>query len=189
MVDELDRALPALSETGAPYIMSRLEKNLVYQMACVRENFRISPVFTMALSRLVTDPRGLEIDGYHVPYKVSCYNISWTCSKSSQTSVAITNYALHHNSKIWGNDHATFNPERWMGRDSADYVNLLMPFGIGHRSCIGRNIAMMNILKVTATLLRNYEFDLLDKNESLEMLHAGVAEKKGPLMCKVKKRR
>lgn len=75
-----------------------------------------------------------------------------------------------------------------MGKDSPDFVSLLLPFGIGHRSCIGRNIAMMNILKVTATLLRNYEFEVLDQNESLEMLHGGVAEKKGPLMCKVRKR-
>lgn len=75
-----------------------------------------------------------------------------------------------------------------MGKDSADYATLLMPFGIGHRSCIGRNIAMINILKVTSTLLRNYEFELLDGEESLEILHGGVAEKRGPLMCTVKMR-
>ena len=71
-----------------------------------------------------------------------------------QTSVAITNYVLHHNSKIWGDNHGSFNPERWIGSDSADYVNLLMPFGIGHRACIGRNIAMINILKVTSTFAK-----------------------------------
>lgn len=81
-----------------------------------------------------------------------------------------------------------FDPERWMGKDSAGYVGLLMPFGIGHRSCIGRNIAMMNILKVAATLLRNYKFEAVNKEESLELLHQGIAEKKGPFICKVEKR-
>jgi cytochrome P450 len=75
-----------------------------------------------------------------------------------------------------------------MEKDSADYVGLLMPFGMGHRACIGRNIAMMNILKVTTTLLRNYKFEAVDKDETLELLHQGVAEKKGPLMCRVEKR-
>jgi cytochrome P450 len=75
-----------------------------------------------------------------------------------------------------------------MDKNSADYVGLLMPFGMGHRSCIGRNIAMMNILKVTATLLRNYKLEAVDVYERLEILHQGVAEKKGPLMCKVEKR-
>lgn len=89
---------------------------------------------------------------------------------------------------IWGDDHEVFDPERWMDKDSADYIGLLMPFGMGHRSCIGRNIAMMNILKVTATLLRNYKLEAVDVNERLEILHQGVAEKKGPLMCKVEKR-
>ena len=54
--------------------MSQLEKNLGYEMACVRENFRISPVFTMALPRVITDPRGIDIDGFHVPYRVSYCN-------------------------------------------------------------------------------------------------------------------
>jgi len=75
-----------------------------------------------------------------------------------------------------------------MDKNSADYVSLLMPFGIGHRSCIGRNIAMMNILKVTATLLRNYKLEAVNVYEKLEILHQGVAEKKGPLLCKVEKR-
>jgi cytochrome P450 len=75
-----------------------------------------------------------------------------------------------------------------MDKDSADYVGLLMSFGMGHRSCIGRNIAMMNILKVTATLLRNYKLEAVNLYEKLEILHRGVAEKKGPLMCKVEKR-
>jgi cytochrome P450 len=189
LVDELDRELPLLRETGVPYTMNQLEKNLVYEMACVRENFRMSPVFTMALPRVVTEPQGIDIDGFHVPAKVCTHFESHVRVLTfHQTGVAVTNHALHHNPKIWGDNHAVFDPERWMGKDSGDYAALLMPFGMGHRSCIGRNIAMINILKVASTLLRNYEFDLLDREESLELLHGGVAEKRGPLMCKVKMR-
>lgn len=74
LVDELDRELPLLRETSVPYTMSLLEKNLPYEMACVRENFRMSPVFTMSLPRVVTETRGLDIDGFHVPSKVCAYD-------------------------------------------------------------------------------------------------------------------
>jgi cytochrome P450 len=73
LTDELDRELPLLGETEVPYAMSQLEKTLVYEMACVRENFRLTPVFTMTLPRVVTNLGGIEIDGSHVPYKVCSY--------------------------------------------------------------------------------------------------------------------
>jgi hypothetical protein len=60
--------------------MSQLETNLVYEMACVRENFRLAPVFTMALPRVVTQLEGIDIDGFHVPYKVCSYNRILTVS-------------------------------------------------------------------------------------------------------------
>jgi len=74
LLDELDRELPLLSATEIPYTMSQLETNLVYEMACVRENFRLTPVFTMALPRVVTQLEGIDIDGFHVPYKVCSYD-------------------------------------------------------------------------------------------------------------------
>lgn len=60
--DAQNMALPAFSG---------LEMQLPYTTACIRENFRISPVFTMPLPRKVCDPEGLVIDGIHVPYGVS----------------------------------------------------------------------------------------------------------------------
>ena len=48
-----------------------LEAQLRYGMACIRENFRITPVFTMPLPRKVTDPNGAVISGFQVPTGVS----------------------------------------------------------------------------------------------------------------------
>jgi benzoate 4-monooxygenase len=62
-----------------------------------------------------------------------------------------------------------------------------MPFGAGHRMCIGRNIAIMNMLKVITVVLRNYELEAVDKEESLKVKTVGIGEKEGPLWCRIKK--
>ena len=50
---------------------SGLEQQLQYATACIRESFRVSPVFTMPLPRVVMEPDGMEIAGVHVPQMVS----------------------------------------------------------------------------------------------------------------------
>jgi cytochrome P450 len=80
LVAELDRELALMSESSVPYKINHLEKNLAYEMACVRESFRMSPVFTMSLPRIVTEPHGLDIDGFHVPFKVwPCIGVLCVC--------------------------------------------------------------------------------------------------------------
>ncbi len=95
-------------------------------------------------------------------------------------------HALHHDPRFWGEDHDQYIPERWLDEDIS--FNEIMPFGIGHRACIGRNIATISIVKVLATLWRNFEFEAVDKHEELQMESVGVGEKKGPLLCIVRKR-
>ena len=66
--DELCRQLPII-EHGA-YSFSGLEKMLPFMTACIRENFRHTPVFTMPLTRTVMDHAGLVIDGEWIPQGV-----------------------------------------------------------------------------------------------------------------------
>lgn len=96
-------------------------------------------------------------------------------------------HALHHDPRFWGGDHDKYIPERWLEGDVS--FNDIMPFGIGHRACIGRNIASINILKILSTLWRNFEFMPIDKYERLETESVGVGEKKGPLLCSVRQRK
>ena len=103
-----------------------------------------------------------------------------------QTAVSIVNWCLHRNPRIWGHDSDKFNPERFLKGDAN--ANLLMPFGTGHRACIGRNVATVSMWKLITTLLRNYSFEVADPQERLEVLSVGLSEKKGPLMVKISKR-
>jgi hypothetical protein len=40
-------------------------------MAAIREGFRMSPVFTMPLTRSIVLEEGMEVDGQHLPKGVS----------------------------------------------------------------------------------------------------------------------
>ncbi|KAJ5468640.1 Cytochrome P450E-classgroup I [Penicillium sp. IBT 31633x] len=139
-------------------------------MACVRENFRMNPVFTMPLWRCVGSPGGAKIGGVEVPHG---------------TSVCISNYVLHHNPDIWGLDHAVFRPDRWLGKDEPSRSRFLIPFSIGHRMCIGRNLAMTNILKTVTTLIRQFEFHPISRQEQVRVRSSGIGEMEGSFECTV----
>lgn len=110
----------------------------------------------------------------------------YTRADQYQTICGMTNYALQHNPAIWGTDHDTFNPDRWLADGyTKEKLNYLMPFGMGNRSCIGRNVAMINIMKCVTMIGRHYTLEAMDQDEQLEMETVGIGEKKGPLMCNI----
>lgn len=69
IVNELDRELQDVQTEIIP--IEGLEARLPYTMACINENFRINPVFTMPLPRQVMAPEGAVIDGHIIPRHVS----------------------------------------------------------------------------------------------------------------------
>src|ERR1700743_489203 len=99
----------------------------------------------------------------------------------------MSNYVLHHDPSVWG-DHDIFRPERWLDSSRPLSPNDLAPFGAGHRACIGRNVAMMSIIKILATVWRRYDLELVDPDEELIMESVGIAEKQGPLMVRARLR-
>ena len=68
-VAEIDSEVSGVTEDVIP--IKGLEAKLPYTMACINENFRIHPVFTMPLPREVTSSEGHEIDGKRIPTGVS----------------------------------------------------------------------------------------------------------------------
>lgn len=63
-----------------------------------------------------------------------------------------------------------------------------MHFGLGGRQCIGKTIAMTNIYKIMSTLLREFNFELADKqaqrNGMPELISVGISDLKEPLMVR-----
>lgn len=68
--EEIHATLGPLPKDQTAYPITGLEASLDYTMACVRENFRLSPVFTMPLWRRVGYPTGVDIGEHHIPHGV-----------------------------------------------------------------------------------------------------------------------
>lgn len=106
-----------------------------------------------------------------------------------QTNVSMVNQVAHHDPSSWGQDHDLFRPERWLDPLQPPSPNNLLPFGAGHRACIGRNVAMMSIVKVLVTLWARYEFEAVNPQEELVVESVGIGEKQGSLMVNAKLRK
>ncbi|EXK86379.1 hypothetical protein FOQG_09651 [Fusarium oxysporum f. sp. raphani 54005] len=171
VIQELDSNLS--NHTGQVISYQALEKDLPYTRACIHENFRINPVFTMPLPRKIMNPGGLVIQGCQIPQK---------------TTVFALNHVVHHNPSTWGKDHDQFIPDRFLGPNSKDLQGYLSPFSTGHRMCIGKNLAMMNMLKVLSTVLGNYKLEMVHPEEPVDTFSVGISEKKGGLLCRISRR-
>jgi hypothetical protein len=50
---------------------------------------------------------------------------------------------------------------------------------------VNHSMALTNIQKTVATILRRYHIEALDKGEELKTHSVGIAEKAGPLLCRL----
>lgn len=129
-------------------------QRLEYLDACVKEAFRLHPAAGLPLERVVP-PQGAEIAGRWVP---------------GETIVGCSAWVIHRDRGIFGEDVDVYRPERWLVDEARDKVReearikemtgTMLHFGMGSRTCIGKNISLMEIYKLVPTLLRRFEVSL-----------------------------
>jgi len=80
-------------------------------------------------------------------------------------TVIIPIYVMHRSERFWPQANQ-FDPDRFMRRPElmSPKNSYYLPFGAGHRVCIGAAFAMMESLLLIANLLHNFEIGLEDKN-------------------------
>ena len=75
-------------------------------------------------------------------------------------TVTIAPWVLHRHTKLWDQperfDPERFSPERSKGRSRYAYL----PFGAGHRVCIGASFSMTQLTLILATLAQHYRLRL-----------------------------
>lgn len=129
-------------------------RNLPYLGAVVQESLRLHPAVGLALERIVPET-GLSVEGVFLP---------------AGTIVGTTARAIHDKQAIFGPDPEIYNPERWLVVSEAkrtEMNNALFSFGMGARTCIGKNISLLEMYKLVPTILRQYEvsFDHLNLSD------------------------
>ncbi|KAH7021349.1 cytochrome P450 [Microdochium trichocladiopsis] len=123
-------------------------QNLTYLQACIKEALRVFSPAPMTLPR-VAPAGGLSIGDRVIP---------------EGTIVSVCPWVIHASTEFWGPDAKEFKPERWLSGDAARLEKYYMPFGLGYASCPGQNLARIQLSKILATLVRDYDFEQVDRN-------------------------
>lgn len=119
-------------------------QKLPYLDACIKEAFRLHPAAGLPLER-VAPPQGIAVCGEYI---------------RGGTIVGCSAWVIHRRPEIFGEDVNDYRPERWIGTetDRLKEMNATMfQFGAGPRTCIGKNISLMEIYKLVPSFLRRFE--------------------------------
>jgi cytochrome P450 len=142
--------------------------NLPYLEAVCNETLRLVPIVP-AVARILRAP--MELHGWHLP---------------EGTAVSVAIGAIHHNPEIYPNP-MEFRPERFI--ETRYLPHQFMPFGGGHRRCVGATLAMHEMKLVLAELLKNWEFELLEPHKTEFVRRNVTIAPSNGVKCKVVGRR
>ena len=146
----LRRELDEAAASGAlsdPATFQQAQK-LPYLQACIMEAMRVHPAVGAPMTRVVGS-EGLHIGGTFFP---------------AGTEVGINAWAIHNNKSIFGPDAHAFRPERWLTANKEERAVLernFLAFGNGPRTCLGKNISLMEMSKVVPQIVRKYDWDVV----------------------------
>ena len=112
-----------------------------YLKGVVQETLRIHPIITETLRKL---NRPMHLGDFYLP---------------AGMAVAPATVLAHHNPLTY-QEPERFYPQRFLDRTYSPFE--YMPFGGGHRRCIGAAFATYEMAIVLGTLLKRYRFELID---------------------------
>lgn len=157
---ELDDAIP--EDIDVPTF--EMVKDLKYLNNVIQETMRIHSTSSLGLPRIVPPGPGVDILGQHFP---------------PYTVLSVPAYTIHLSEEIWGSNAAEFVPDRWDNLTERQ-KNGFIPFSSGPRSCVGRNVAEMELFLIVSTTFRRYDFDLYQ-----DVLETREGFLRKPLECMV----
>lgn len=110
----------------------------------VNESLRLYSPTVATIRRAKTD---VELGGYKIP---------------QGTELLIPILAVHHDPATWGPDVNEFNPARFTSGTAraAAHPSSFIPFGLGLRTCIGQNLAVLHAKLALAIIIRRFTFRL-----------------------------
>ncbi|KAI9840563.1 MAG: hypothetical protein M1837_001543 [Sclerophora amabilis] len=134
-------------------------QQLQYLDACIKESFRLHPAAGLPLER-ITPPGGAEIGGERIP---------------EGTIVGCSAWVIHRRPEIFGEDVDVYRPERWIDNSAEKLKEMngtMFQFGMGARTCIGKNISLLEIYKLVPSFLLRFEVDLVNPEKEWKLHNA-----------------
>ncbi|KAG8158307.1 hypothetical protein KVR01_012068 [Diaporthe batatas] len=116
---------------------------LKYLNGVIEEGLRLFPPLAIGLPR---ESPGAVVDGHFVP---------------RGTCVSVENFSLSYDTRYW-EEPESFRPERWLGA-GLEHDNKMAhhPFSEGTRSCIGKNLAYLELRILLASLVFHFDWELV----------------------------
>lgn len=112
---------------------------------CINESMRLQPPSLAGSARVLS--KDIEHNGTTIP---------------KGTLVMGPSYTIHRLREYWGNDANQFNPERFA--DAKEFHPIqYMPFGVGKRSCPGKDLAYHEMKLTLVALLSRYKLEMTDR--------------------------
>ncbi|KAL3454831.1 cytochrome P450 [Aspergillus insuetus] len=127
----------------------KVSSPIAFQEACalpfldavIKESLRLHPAACLTYPRIV--PRGrMSLAGRYFPEKAV---------------VEVNPWVAHRNPSIFGADASKFNPER--------RINNPKNLGQGARTCIGKNISLLEMYKVIPEIVQTFDFEIITDGE------------------------
>lgn len=121
-------------------------EDLPYTRAVIDETLRLYPPIWLFPRDVVQED---QLDGYRV---------------DPGTSILLSPLLSQRDPHFWP-DPTTFDPTRFLERESRPVQGTYFPFGLGARQCIGNTVALMEMQTVLAMLTQRYRLDVPDLPE------------------------
>ncbi|CAI7612658.1 unnamed protein product [Penicillium glandicola] len=164
----------ALEETriSLPVSWKQSQEQLPYLDAVIKEALRLHPAVGLMLERIVP-AEGLHLpDGPFLP---------------AGTIVGANPWIIHRH-RVFGEDVESFVPERWLKMDTESensfqdrkqkMLRATFTFGAGSRTCIGKNISLLEIYKLIPSLFLRYKIEFSDPSAEWEIFNAWFVRQK-----------
>ncbi|GFF24703.1 benzoate 4-monooxygenase cytochrome P450 [Aspergillus udagawae] len=178
-LDKATQEVRSVFASEADMTFSEITLQLPYMLACLNEAFRLYPPVPGGLQRQTETLR--QISGYNIPglTKVSVH----------QSAAYLSPLNFHQPGQ--------FIPERWLpeAKDEpaspffSDKRDVVQPFSVGPRDCIGRNLAYAEMRMVLARVVWNFDLELCEESRDWKNQKIFSFWEKHPLMCKLALRR
>lgn len=147
---------------------------LPFTWASVLETQRLGSIVPLGVPHCNLED--VNISGYFIP----------------KDTVVISNFVAMHRDEKYFPQPELFKPERFLDSETGkvkENLDSLVPFSIGKRSCVGENMAKMELFLLWSALLYKYKFTVPDgeKPPSLDVIYGATLAYK-PFKVKMAKR-
>ncbi|KAL8991443.1 MAG: hypothetical protein Q9177_000155 [Variospora cf. flavescens] len=156
--------IPANRDTQT-IISNAKARSIPYLMATIRESLRLHPPVIGALEKMAGRSGDVLPDGRRIP---------------PSTRIQVSIWAILRDPEVFGSDADCFRPERWLEVNAESEQRKRMDrstdlvFSAGRFVCMGRDIALTQLLKVIAELFYRFELTVINPEKPWHSVGYGI---------------